>query len=215
MSWAHPQTGQNGLHVATDGRVAALLLLSGHTGIEQRELTKGMTPIVFNTYNANVRVVATLLTWGTEETKRDAKIGANSDDHAHWLSYPKVEGSDTCLEILRRTHDVAQYTGVQWLHSQKIIDELKLAGIKTIVHDSVEPGALHDHVLVSPLPQNLQHAARLFDVDNSGSVSLEELFKCDAEYIQKNFGVTFQHDHGNYKIMNGKPQEFTMPHQAL
>jgi hypothetical protein len=152
-----------------------LLLLSGHNGIEQRELTKGMTPIVFNTHNGNARCVATLITWGTEETKRDAKIGAHSEDHAHWLSYPKVEGSDVCLEILKRQHDVGQYTGVQWLHSHQIINELKAAGINTIVHESVEPGALKDHVLVSSLPEKLQHAARLYDVDASGSISLEEV----------------------------------------
>ena len=101
--------------------------------VEARELTKGMTPILFHTSQGNTKAVATLKCWGVSCAPRDGKIGANSDDHAHWLSYPRVEGSEVCLGIIRGTVDVAQYTGVQHLHSQAIIDELKSAGIEEVI----------------------------------------------------------------------------------
>jgi hypothetical protein len=195
ISWAHPQSGQNGLHVATCGRVAALLLLCGHTGLEQRELTKGMTPIVWNTFIGNYRVVATLQSWGTVETTRDTKIGANAEDHAHWISYPKVAGSDTCLEVLRGQHDTAQIAGVQWLHSADLMGELSKSGIDVVKHECLHPGTLKDHVLISTLPPELQNKAMLFDVDNSGSISYEELSKCDgvrsANYVFEKYGQRF------------------------
>ena len=191
LDWAHPVTQQNCLHVAADGRVIALLLLSGARSAEARELTKGMTPILFHTSQGNTKAVATLKCWGVSCAPRDGKIGANSDDHAHWLSYPRVEGSDVCLGIIRGTVDVAQYTGVQHLHSQAIIDELTSVGIEISNHQSIQPGGLKDHVMIDDLPtEDLRNKARLFDVDNSHSISYEELAKIDPKYAYEKYGYT-------------------------
>ena len=190
LDWPHPTTKQTPLHVASDGRVVALLLLAGARTTEAREITKGMTPILFHTSQGNTKAVATLKCWGVSCAPRDGQIGANSDDHAHWLSYPNKEGSDVCLGIIRGTVDIAQYTGVQHLHSQAVIDELKGSGIIVDDHHSIQPGGLKDHVMIPELPtEDMQNKAKLFDVDGSNSISYEELAKIDPKYAYEKYGV--------------------------
>ena len=193
LDWPHPVTKQTPLHVAADGRVVALLLLSGARSVEARELTKGMTPILFHTSQGNTKAVAALKCWGVSIQPRDGTIGANSDDYAHWLSYPQVEGSDVCLGIIRGTVDIAQYTGVQHLHSQAVIDDLKSAGIVVDDHHSIQPGGLKDHVMITDLPTvEMQNKARLFDVDGSNSISYDELAKVDPKYAYEKYGVAVE-----------------------
>ena len=114
------------------------------------------------------------------------------------VKFPIEKGSGKCLSVLRDEVDYASFSGIQWLFSPEIHNELKKVGIQLVQPSASKPNEtnLNLGVLIKNLPEEMRYKAELYDTDLSGSISFEELEKIDPKRTlvgchKKNFKMEY------------------------
>ena len=185
------------LHVARDGKVAAVLLRAGCSHLESREFNSQLTPIQLASKQDKVDLVAVLHAWGASDEGPESTATSdsrNATDIALWQTVPERQNGNLCWLCLFDLVPLSRFQGFQWLNSEIIRGILEHAGIRDTLQDKnlnekfQRPSRLFpegrenartvpDAIEIECLPEEFREAAEVYDVDRTGKICLSELKK--------------------------------------
>jgi hypothetical protein len=144
------------LHVAKDGKAAAVLLRSGCRCLETRDFENGMTPLQWAAFNNNVELLAVLHAWGaSNQGSTENQVGKNSlrapaaTDIALWNTVPERPQGNLCWLVLHDLIPLTRFIGIQFMKSAKVQSALERFGVEVttpcipMVHQRKSPGDGH------------------------------------------------------------------------
>ena len=198
LSWRDPTTGLTTLHVAKDGKAAACLLRAGCKCLETREFKQGLTPLQYATFNDNADLVSVLHAWGASDNGPPNTempfVKNRATAIALFNTVPERPQGNLCWLILHDLIPLAGFIGVQFMTSPKIselyvqwnIEEVPVPMNVLEEDEDVEGDARFDQntlatkrdlIEIKYLPEKFKEAAYLFDLDASGTITMDELKK--------------------------------------